>query len=113
MQIYEKNESMLYKGSCGARIMIRISLPMLGENTDLDILYGRLFDSYISAAKRFVDSPFLQGEVTYYFTVRYECERDENKVKIKRFSSLKKGKTPIREAVATDLFKKNGVKLKK
>lgn len=113
MQIYEKNESVLYKAEGGARIMIRISLPLSGEGTELDILYDRLFSAYLSAAKRFVNSSLAEGNTTYYFTIRYESEFFCQKLKIKRFSSLKKGRTPLREAVAVDWFQNDGFKLKK
>ena len=111
MEICDFKRQMLYKNERGGRIMVRATLPKCPAQTELNALYSSLMEKYFTAARDFINK--TEDSFSYFFDVSYTLEENEKYIKIKRLSTLKVGGKTLKSTLLSDLFDKNGFKLKK
>lgn len=103
---------MLYKNEKGGRIMVRISLPQTKEECELSSLYSALCDSYLNAAKGYINQNNVSS--SFFFDVSYTVEQQgKNGVKIKRQCVLKESTRTIKTKIFTDFFLSADLSLKR
>ena len=111
MEIFDRRCQMLYKNENGGRIMVRISLPQTKDASDLNSLYSALCESYLNAAKDYINRSSVKSSC--FFDVSYSIEEDKNEIKIKRLANLNQGAKTIKSKTLTDVFSISDFSLKK
>ena len=91
--------------------MVRISLPKADCECDLERLYNALSESYLNAAKKYINDSSLGG--SFFLEVSFTVERGEKEIKIKRLANLKQGAKTIKYKMVTDVFSISDFSLKK
>ena len=111
MEISERKSQMLYKNESGGRIMVRISLPKADSECELDRLYRYLSDSYLNAAREYIGRKTLKE--SFFLEVRFDMEKKEKDIKIKRLACLRQGAKTLKTKILTDVFDSCDFSLKK
>ena len=103
MIISQIRKTFIYKGEKeGCRILVKITLPHIAGQYQLNDLYSALCEKYKSCARKWIES--CQDREIFFLTVNYEETVENDTVKIKRLSRLCSGDRTLFEKYSIDKF---------